>query len=185
MENVQKKLNKISNLQQTISSKLDKFDEKNSNNEDILKDSLSTDISNNEYKQTLNNRLDLIMGKINELNLYLKDKENKHVGKLSLDIHIAKMGDIPFKENLWIQKVLNIRILEGKNLPNGYLYWTGKLDNEKQNQITSSQTKEKKWIEELQIKYSYEETVILKLFEHGKKEIEIGEIKFPFNTFKH
>ena len=66
MENVQKKLNKISNLQQTISSKLDKFDEKNSNNEDILKDSLSTDISNNEYKQTLNNRLDLIMGKIND-----------------------------------------------------------------------------------------------------------------------
>ena len=66
MENVQKKLNKISNLQQTISSKLDKFDEKNSNNEDILKDSLSTNISNNEYKQTLNNRLDLIMGKIND-----------------------------------------------------------------------------------------------------------------------
>ena len=66
MENVQKKLNKISTLQQTISSKLDKFDEKNSNNEDILKDSLSTDISNNEYKQTLNNRLDLIMGKIND-----------------------------------------------------------------------------------------------------------------------
>ena len=66
MENVQKKLNKISNLQQTISSKLDKFDEKYSNNENILKDSLSTDISNNEYKQTLNNRLDLIMGKIND-----------------------------------------------------------------------------------------------------------------------
>ena len=66
MENVQKELNKISNLQQTISSKLDKFDEKYSNNENILKDSLSTDISNNEYKQTLNNRLDLIMGKIND-----------------------------------------------------------------------------------------------------------------------
>jgi len=57
----------MSNLQQTISSKLDKFDEKlNSNNENFLKDSLSTDISNNEYKQTLNNRLDLIMGKIND-----------------------------------------------------------------------------------------------------------------------
>ena len=67
MENVQKELNKMSNLQQTISSKLDKFDEKlNSNNENFLKDSLSTDISNNEYKQTLNNRLDLIMGKIND-----------------------------------------------------------------------------------------------------------------------
>ena len=39
MENVQKELNKISNLQQTISSKLDKFDEKYSNNENILKDS--------------------------------------------------------------------------------------------------------------------------------------------------
>jgi hypothetical protein len=82
------------------------------------------------------------------------------------------MGDIPFKENLWIQKVLNIRILEGKNLPNGYLYWTGKLDNEKKNQFTSRQTKEKKWIEEYQIKYSYAEMFSLKLFEHGKKEIE-------------
>ena len=127
----------------------------------------------------------LIMGKINELNLNLKDKDNKSAGTLKVFLHVAKLGDIPFQENIWIQKVLNIRILEGKNLPNGYLYWIGKLENEKVNQFVSTQTKEKKWIEEFQIVYSYQETVCLKLFEHGKKEIEVGELKFPFSFFKH
>ena len=127
----------------------------------------------------------LIMGKINELKLNLRDKDNNITGSLKFSLHVAKMGDIPFKENIWNQKVLNIRILEGKNLPNGYLYWTGKLDKEKENQFISKQTKEGKWIEEYQIKYSFEEIVILKLFEHSKKEIEIGEICFPYQSFKH
>ena len=127
----------------------------------------------------------LIMGKINELRLDLIDKTNKLAGRLKLFLHVVKIGDIPFQEKLWNQKVLNIRILEGKNLPNGYLYWIGKLENEKENQFISTQTKESKWIEEFQIKFSYEEMVILKLFEHGKKEIEIGELKFQFTFFKH
>ena len=127
----------------------------------------------------------LIMGKINELTLSLKDENNKFSGKLVLSLHIAKRGDIPFQEKLWNQKVLNIRVLEGKHLPNGYLYWCGKLDNENENQFVSTQTKEKKWFEEYQMIYSYEETVILILFEHGKKEIEIGRIILPFQTFKH
>ena len=159
----------------------------NSLNYDVLfidcmdKDKLSKDdlIGNAKIEMKL-----LIMGKINELSLDLKDANNKFAGKLELYLHIAKRGDIPFQENLWNQKVLNIRILEGKHLPNGYLYWCGKLDNEKENQFVSKQTKEKKWFEEYQIIYSYEETVILKLFEHGKKEIEIGEIILPFQSFK-
>ena len=126
----------------------------------------------------------LIMGKINSLELKLKDKENSITGSLSILLHVAKFGDIAFQEKLWNQKVLNIRILEGNNLPNGYLYWTGQLENEKENQFVSIQTKEKKWIEEFQIIYSYQETVILKLFEHGKKEVQIGEIRFPFQSFK-
>ena len=40
--------------------------------------------------------------------------------------------------------------------------------------LNQNKQKKKKWFEEYQIIYSYEETVILKLFEHGKKEIEIG-----------
>ena len=126
----------------------------------------------------------LIMGKINSLELQLRDKENSKTGSISILLHVAKFGDIAFQENLWNQKVLNIRILEGNNLPNGYLYWTGQLENEKENQFVSIQTKEKKWIEEFQIIYSYQETVILKLFEHGKKEVQIGEIRFPFQSFK-
>ena len=126
----------------------------------------------------------LIMGKINELKLKLKDKYDNLAGELRLFLHVAKLGDIPFKEKIWNQKVLNIRIMEGKNLPKGYLYWIGKLENEKENQFISAQTKEGKWLEEFQIKYSYGETVILKLIEHSKKEIELGELKFPFSFFK-
>jgi hypothetical protein len=104
------------------------------------KDKLSKDdlIGNAKIEMKL-----LIMGKINELSLDLKDANNKFAGKLELYLHIAKRGDIPFQENLWNLKVLNIRILEGKHLPNGYLYWCGKLDNEKENQFVSKQTKEK------------------------------------------
>ena len=58
----------------------------------------------------------LIMGKINELKLKLKDKYDNLAGELRLFLHVAKLGDIPFKEKIWNQKVLNIRIMEGKNL---------------------------------------------------------------------
>ena len=159
----------------------------NSINYDVLyidcmdKDKLSKDdlIGNTQIHLKM-----LIMGKINELELILKDGNKNLAGKLVVALHLAKLGDIPFQEKLWNQKVLNIRILEGKNLPNGFLYWTGKLEKEKENQFISKQTKEKKWIEEYVINYSFEETVILKLFEHAKKEILIGEIILPYQTFK-
>ena len=146
------------------------------------KDKLSKDDLIGSVKIELRN---LIMGKINELKLNLKDKDNKFSGSLLLSLHLANLGDIPFQEKLWNQKVLNIRILEGKNLPNGFLYWTGKLENEKENQFVSTQTKESKWIEEFQIQYSNQETFILKLIEHGKKEIEIGQIILPYTSFKY
>ena len=81
----------------------------------------------------------LIFGKINEFHLKLLDKENKNSGEIEILLHVAKMGDIPFEEKLWNQKVLNIRIMEGNNLPNGNLYWIGKLDIEKEPQFISTQ----------------------------------------------
>ena len=92
----------------------------------------------------------LIYGKINEFKFSLKDKEKDITGELEVLIHVAKMGDIPFEEKLWNQKVLNMRILEGNNLPNGHLYWIGKLENEKENQFISTQKAESKWAEQHQ-----------------------------------
>jgi len=37
-------------------------------------------------------------------------------------------------------------------------------------------------MKEFQILYSYENSVILKLFEHKNKEVEIGEIRIPYNS---
>ena len=146
------------------------------------KDKLSKDDLIGRAKIEIKN---LIMGKINELQLDLKDEDNIFAGTIKLFLHVAQLGDIPFKEKLWIPKVLNIRILEGQNLPNLYLYLTGKLENEKENQFVSTQTKEKKWIEEFQIVFSYDTLVVLKLIEHGKKEVEIGELKLPYNYLKY
>ena len=126
----------------------------------------------------------VIYGKVFPYKLKLYDKESKISGELEFIIHVAKMGDIPFEEKLWNQKVLNVRILEGTNLPNGYLYWIGKLDNEKDIQFTSSQNKESKWFQQYQLIYSYENDAILKLYEHSKKEIELGELKIPYNSIK-
>ena len=122
----------------------------------------------------------LIFGKINELKLTLNDKDNIKTGELNILLHVAKLGDIPFEEKLWNQKVLNIRILEGNNLPNGYLYWIGSLDNEKENQFISTQKSESKWIEQRQIKYNFENDVLLKLYEHGKKEREIAQVRITY-----
>ena len=38
-------------------------------------------------------------------------------------------------------------------------------------------------MKEFQILYSYENSVILKLFEHKNKEVEIGEIRIPYNSW--
>ena len=126
----------------------------------------------------------LIFGKINEFHLKLLDKENKNSGEIEILLHVAKMGDIPFEEKLWNQKVLNIRIMEGNNLPNGNLYWIGKLDIEKEPQFISTQKSIGKWMEQYQIKYSYENEFILKLYEHGKKERELDEIRIPYKSLK-
>jgi len=126
----------------------------------------------------------LIFGKINEFKLSLLDKENKKSGEIELLLHVAKLGDIPFEEKLWNQKVLNIRIMEGTNLPNGNLYWIGKLENEKEPQFISTQKSIGKWMEQYQFKYSYENLILLKLYEHGKKEVELDEIRIPYQSLK-
>ena len=85
--------------------------------------------------------------------------------KLKLIAHITRKADIPFQEKAWNKQVLNIRIMEGNIKNNGNLYWTGKFDNEIKNQFVSNQKKENKWMEQFQMFYSYENTVILKFFE--------------------
>ena len=126
----------------------------------------------------------LRLGAINDLEISLNDKKNAKTGTLKISLHVAKMGDIPFEEKIWKQKVLNIRILEG-NFTKGYLYWTGRFNNEKDFQFLSTQRKGGKWMEEYQMIYSYENDAILKLYEHSKKEIEKGEIRIPYKDLKY
>ena len=64
------------------------------------------------------------------------------------------------------------------------LYWIGKLDIEKEPQFISTQKSIGKWMEQYQIKYSYENEFILKLYEHGKKERELDEIRIPYKSLK-
>ena len=126
----------------------------------------------------------LMIGRQNTLNISLYDKNKNFSGTLNLLVHVTRRGEIPFEEKIWNKQVLNIRIMEGNIKNNGYLYWTGKFDNEINNQFSSTQKKGNKWMEEFQMLYSYENTAILKLFEHKKKEIEIGEIKIPYNSLE-
>ena len=125
----------------------------------------------------------LILGGINNLTIPLKNKNNNKTGELKIVLYVARMGCIPFEEKIWKQKVLNIRILEG-NLSNGYLYWIGKFNNEKNNQFITTQKKGCKWMEEYQMLYSHESDVALKLFEHQKKEIEIGQVIIPYKSLQ-
>ena len=79
----------------------------------------------------------LFTGRKNRLNISLYDKNKNISGTLKLIAHIMRKGDIPFQEKEWNKQVLNIRIMEGNIKNNGYLYWTGKFDNEINNQFVS------------------------------------------------
>ena len=123
------------------------------------------------------------MGDINELNLSLNGKNGNISGSLRVLLHVAQKGDIPFAKNIWMPKVFNIRLLEAK-LPENYLFWAGKFENDKDFQFLTTQQKGNKWMEEYQMIYSHSNKIFLKLFENKDKGKEIGEIKIDFSGLK-
>ena len=126
----------------------------------------------------------LKMGEINKLNLSLKRKNGNNSGILYLEIHVAKKGDIPFKERIWTPEVFNIRILEGQLHKGHNFYFAGKFEGDKDFQFLSTQQKENNWMEEYQMIYSTKEKIIIKLFEYKDKENEKGELIIDFKELK-
>ncbi|KAH0785729.1 C2 domain containing protein [Histomonas meleagridis] len=103
-------------------------------------------------------------------------------GKLYMKLHLARKEDKPFERNPFTYRILNVRVMEGKNCGEAS-YFRMQFENDLTCQSTAVRS-ENKWYEELHFPFwQPSEKFKISLYSLKKKEKEVSTILIP-NDFQ-